>query len=243
MQVEQIKPALIEKLKDTRKSIDAFYASLTQEERDRPGTLKEWQARDIVIHGNEWCKMLNRTLLDIQQGNEPHLEEDYLAFNDRRYEALKDQSWEDTLADIDDTYRQLFEFINQYSPEELTDPEFHAIFKGQTVLSQITGSYINHPEYHLADYEVKNGRGDAAIQRMLKMADSITQFDDSPRTKGTTLYNVACFFCMMDKKEQALENLVIAFENAPDLKPWAREDGDLANLHQDERFQALTETD
>lgn len=243
MQPEQKKSNLLTLLKETRQSIDTFYEQLTPEERERPGTIQVWQAKDIVIHTNEWCKLFNQALADILQGKSPHLEEKYQAFNDQRYEALKHQSWEDTFSDIDATYRQLFTLIDRLTPEELGDPTYHEIFKGQTLLSQLVGYYISHPQYHLADYEVKNGRGKAAIEKMLHVAESVASFDDSPQSKGSTLYNVACFFCMMDQVDDAIAYLKIAFENAPDLKPWAKEDADLEKIHQDKRFLALLEAE
>jgi tetratricopeptide (TPR) repeat protein len=241
MQLDQVKPLLISILKDSKQSIDIFYQSLSEEERARPGSLKEWQAKDIVIHGTEWCKLLNQALLDIQQGNTPYLEEDYLAFNDRKYLETKDLPWKAALAEIGKVYKQALQIIKSLSPQNLIDPQYHPILKGQTVLSQLIGYYYTHPMYHLADYEYKNGRGEAAIDRLIKVVACIDQYDNSPHSRGASRYNVACFFCMADQFPQALDYLQQAFENAPELKTWAREDGDLQKLHQNEQFIALTE--
>ena len=243
MRPENVKNILTNKLKDSLQTTQTFYQSLNEEERSRLGELKNWQARDIVIHFNEWNKLLNQALRAILNQDNPHLEEDYLGFNDQMYLKKHGQSWEKTLADAMAITEEANQIVQSFTPEALLDPNHHPIFKGATIASQIIGYYITHPAYHMADYDLKNGRGDAAIQRMQKLADEIIAHDDSPRARATTQYNIACFYCMMDKLDEALDTLEQAFPDAPDLKSWARKDEDLIKLHQNERFLSITETE
>jgi tetratricopeptide (TPR) repeat protein len=243
MQPQNVNKLLTKKLKDSIQTIQAFYEGLNEEERSRPGELKSWQARDIVIHFNEWNKLLNQALRAILNQETPHLEEDYLAYNDRMYLEKHGQTWEETLANAAAVTEEAIQIVESFTPEALLDPNHHPIFKGATIASQIMGYYITHPSYHLADYDLKNGRGDAAIERMQQIAEEISQYDESPRSKASTLYNVACFFCMMDKLDAALDTLENVFPDAPDLKSWARKDEDLSKLHQNERFLSMTETE
>jgi tetratricopeptide (TPR) repeat protein len=242
MQPQNVKKILIQKLKDSLQTTQVFYQGLNEEERSRLGELKNWQARDIVIHFIEWNKLLNKALRAILNQETPHLEEDYLAYNDQMYLDKHEQSWEDTLTDAAAVTEEARQIVQAFTPEALLDPNYHPIFKGAPITSQIMGYYITHPAYHLADYDLKNGRGDAAIQRLQQITEEISQYDESPRSKASSLYNVACFYCMMDKLDQALDTLEQAFPDAPDLKSWARKDGDLSKLHENERFLSMTET-
>ena len=57
--------------------------------------------------------------------------------------------------------------------------------------------------------------------------------------EGTVLYNVACVFCQLDKKEEALASLTKAWEAGFKDPDWARRDPDLALLHGDPEFDKL----
>jgi hypothetical protein len=77
MQPQNVKKLLTQKLKDSLQTTQVFYQGLNEEERSRLGELKNWQARDIVIHFIEWNKLLNKALRAILNQETPHLEEDY----------------------------------------------------------------------------------------------------------------------------------------------------------------------
>jgi non-specific serine/threonine protein kinase len=57
--------------------------------------------------------------------------------------------------------------------------------------------------------------------------------------EGTVLYNVACVFCQLDKKEEALASLSKAWEAGFRDPDWARRDPDLALVHGDPEFDKL----
>lgn len=56
---------------------------------------------------------------------------------------------------------------------------------------------------------------------------------------GSTLYNVACVFCLMGKKAEALGALKKAWDTGFRDAGWARQDPDLAPLHGDPEFEKL----
>jgi hypothetical protein len=53
------------------------------------------------------------------------------------------------------------------------------------------------------------------------------------------LYNLACAFCMMEKKPEALDALRKAWNAGQKDSDWARRDPDLALLHGDPEFERL----
>ena len=234
------KSIVLELLDESKQAILDFYDNLSEEEKNRKAELKEWQAREYVIHGLSWDKQLNQALEDIQAGKTPHIENDYLAFNDQNYLETEQQTWQETLDELEQVYEKITSIVENMSEDDLINTDFHELFQDQSVAAQVVGYYYSHQIYHLADYHYKNGRGQKAIELMLKMAEWIKTFDESPQAKAYSLYNVACFFTLMDEFEEALKYLEMAFLNAPELKTRAREDADLTKLHEDERFLILT---
>jgi tetratricopeptide (TPR) repeat protein len=57
--------------------------------------------------------------------------------------------------------------------------------------------------------------------------------------EATVLYNLACVFCMMKKKPEALEALRKAWNAGFKEADWARRDPDLSFLHGDPEFEKL----
>jgi len=58
-------------------------------------------------------------------------------------------------------------------------------------------------------------------------------------TEATVLYNVACIFCMLNKKPEALDALAKAWDAGFKDADWARRDPDLALLHSEPEFERL----
>lgn len=240
MNTDEQKSVLLNMLNESKQAILDFYEELSEEEKNRKAELKKWQAKEYIIHGLSWCKQFNQALEDIQTGKEPNIEGDYESFNDQTYLQTEHQTWQETLDEVDDVYAQIIDIIENMSEEDVSRTDYHAIFRDQSVGSQLIGYYYTHQIYHLADYNYQNGRGKKAIELMQKMTDQITKFDESPRAKATSLYNVACFFTLMDQFDDALKYLEMSLPLAEDLKAWAREDPDLTKLRENERFLELT---
>jgi tetratricopeptide (TPR) repeat protein len=57
--------------------------------------------------------------------------------------------------------------------------------------------------------------------------------------EATVLYNLACLFCALHKKDQALDTLRRAWQTGFRESDWARRDPDLALLHGDPEFDRL----
>ncbi|MEQ1354246.1 MAG: protein kinase [Candidatus Acidiferrum sp.] len=82
-----------------------------------------------------------------------------------------------------------------------------------------------------ADY-AKTGREDDAM-RELNLAVTLRA------NEASILYNVACVYCLLKKKSEALDALRKAWEAGSKDSVWARRDPDLAMLHGDPEFERL----
>ena len=76
------------------------------------------------------------------------------------------------------------------------------------------------------------GRGDDAM-REANLALALRP------NEATVLYNLACVFCFLRKKPEALETLRKAWQAGFRESDWARRDPDLALLHGDPEFDRL----
>ena len=82
-----------------------------------------------------------------------------------------------------------------------------------------------------ADY-AKTGREEDAM-RELNLAVTLRA------NEASILYNVACVYCLLKKKAEALDALRKAWEAGSKDSVWARRDPDLAMLHGDPEFERL----
>jgi len=85
---------------------------------------------------------------------------------------------------------------------------------------------------HLAGGYAATGRQEDAV-REANLAVALRPND------ALVLYNVACAFCMMERKPEALDTLRKAWNAGLKDSDWARRDPDLAILHGDPEFERL----
>ena len=85
---------------------------------------------------------------------------------------------------------------------------------------------------HLAGDYLESGRPDDAV-REIHFAVALRPND------GNLLYNVACVYCRMNRREEALDALRRAWDAGLKDADWARRDPDLALLHGDPEFERL----
>ena len=82
-----------------------------------------------------------------------------------------------------------------------------------------------------SDY-AKLGRSDDAL-RELNLAVTLRA------NEASILYNAACLYCALGRKQEALETLRKSWEAGFKDSSWARRDPDLAALHDDPEFNRL----
>ncbi len=85
---------------------------------------------------------------------------------------------------------------------------------------------------HLALNHMRLGRMEEAVKE-INIAVALRPSD------ATLLYNIACIYCGMDRKADALESLRKAYDAGYRNTDWARRDPDLALLHGDPEFERL----
>jgi hypothetical protein len=60
-----------------------------------------------------------------------------------------------------------------------------------------------------------------------------------PTWKANAWYNLACFYSLNGKKDEAIKNLELAFKEKPELKEWSKKDTDIDPLRDEWQYQKL----
>ena len=88
----------------------------------------------------------------------------------------------------------------------------------------------------------RHGRLDDAlgsVEEIRGMLQTAIYNREKKTLRPNDLYNLACVFCQLGKKDEALKTLRRAWETGFQDPGWARRDPDLAILHGDPEFERL----
>ena len=239
MSNESIKPQLIDLLKRARADEAQLIASLTIAEREHVGTLTHWSVKDLVSHLNYWRGSVLARLQMVQRGETPFSTSNYLEMNDQNFEATRYLTWAETLEDSERTFDELVSIVSSFSEQDLTEPQRYEWRKGEPLWTFIRGNAFDHPEAHIAQYYFDHGDRARALAMQRELADLTMQVDPSPHSRGTAIYNLACFLALNGETAEAIKNLRESFVQRPDLIEFSNEDSDLNALRELPEYQAL----
>ena len=229
-------------LADVRAEEQALWDSLRDEECNATGEIDRWAPKDHLAHATFWTERLVTQLQAATGGEPPESIEDYQKTNDEVFEANKNRNWEDVLAWATDVNRQFHTALDAVSEEVLEDTTGSAGTGGRPLWQNVALS-MYHPIHHIADIYLERGDFQSAQSLQERVAEGLAALDDSDAWQGTMQYNLACFFALHDKPQQALSFLKIAFKRAPNLIEWSKQDSDLDSLRELPEFQALVVDD
>lgn len=226
-------------LQNSRRMVMDYLHSLSEVERGSSGTWEVWAPKDHLSHINYWERRVVEMLSYLSRGQNPPVYPHYEECNRQNFDETTDKTVEALIREFEGVQGSIALVLNRFSEEDLRTVGKHPFDKETTLLAYIIGNYYSHPLTHLADAYLK--LGDATIVNRLgdQMVRDILSLDDSPRMRGTVLYNRACLFALTGKGTQALENLRQSIGYRPDLKQWAKDDTDLASLREMPEFIAL----
>jgi hypothetical protein len=234
------KPKLLERLQRGHADALALVDTLGAAERNRPGTYQRWSAKDVIAHVTAWQGRLLEILAALERGDTPPDFWDELdELNRATYEATRERTWDDVLADFERVFETLVAHVERLDERRLTDKGYYATKGGRLLWSVINGNSFAHLETHLSGYYAQHhdlARANA-IQEMLAGAQAA--LDDTPVARGTALYNLACHYALTGQAAPALARLREALPLNPDLVAWSRQDEDLVSLHGTPEYEAL----
>ena len=211
---------LVEMLTVTRSAENDLFNALAVTEREAPGRIGEWSAKDVRAHLAAW-----RTIEVHRLAGEPdgtNLDDTDDSANARIQAERAGWSWERVTTDADASVDALAAAIRATSLDDLARTE--GLFDG------ITSTSVNHALGHLGEIAELSGSG-ARYKAFLAEVEAIVGRGRIPqRDTGVLRYNLACFRALDGDLAGARTLLRAAFAARPDMVEFATGDPDLADL-------------
>ena len=221
---------LIQLLERTREEEELYIARLSLQEREQPGRVDGWSAKDLMAHLAAW-RLREADRLETAHGDgtrSPDAEPD--TENARIWAEYAGKTWDEVRQALALGHRRLVDSVQALTDDELTDPERFAWQSGQPLWRGVVGNGCTHPVMHLADAYVKRAQADYAATMMEDVSTRLAELEDAPRWIGVVRYNLACFYALAGEKARGIDLLREALQLHPGLTEWSKEDPDLASL-------------
>lgn len=216
-----------------------LFAGLTPEVRDSFGTWEDWAPKDFLAHIMYWQ---GTDLERLDAPDDPPATDggDFEARNHENYLRHEKRSYGEISGEAEHIFDGLIERLRRLDDEQLTATERYRAYPGTSIYARISGNGYAHVVEHLAKLYIRQGQSDKALKLQQAAAERWLAFDPSPRSRGTTLYNLACFFALNQQPTRAIEYLAQAFPLRPDLLEFSKQDSDLDSLRDLAAYRALT---
>jgi hypothetical protein len=235
-----LKDRVLDLLRDAHATKQAFVNNLSEGERTEKGTPALWSAKDHVAHITMWQQRTVRRLDAGEQGEPPITDhEEELRLNEQTFQEQHDRSWQDVLADSEQTFAQLVGHIEKLTDDELLDPNRFHWQLGRSLASRLASGSFYHLLAHLAQYCADRKDIARANQIHEQIADKLIKAGDEFMGRPYVVYNLACHYATTDQADKALPLLSEAFQIEPSLVEWAKQDSDMDPLRNNPAFQAL----
>jgi hypothetical protein len=117
------KDQLLKRLEKAWATITESYAGLSNAQLMEPGVMGEWSVKDILAHVTTWEEEALKYLPLILSGGRPPR---YIqfggidAFNAQMVEQKRDTALSDVLRQLDETHRQLLDYLQSVPEEHFT---------------------------------------------------------------------------------------------------------------------------
>ncbi len=232
------KTDLLELLHEAKTEERNFVAGLTADQHAEVGTLQCWSGKDTVAHVTFWNENLRKRLAANEQGEPPPDFSNGDQLNDEAFALRHDLTWDQVTANFDEALAVLTAWTEAFPEDRLTDPNDAFARSGNPVWASLIGNAWEHATTHFADYYRQRGDIDRA-SRMYEAAIERAGKLGGGRARGTSLYNMACFYATTHQTAKALSTLAEALRLTPDLTDWSKEDADLLSLHDAPEYKAL----
>jgi hypothetical protein len=157
------KPSLLEALRAELDRWEELLAGMSESEITAPHLPSVWSTKDVIAHLMAWQQVsiarLEAALLDKDQefpgwleGTDPFeadTAENRDDFNNRIYEAYRQQSWPSVHRAWRDGFRRFLELGDAIPEDQMMDTKKYSWLRGYPLSSVLEGSYEHHHEHFM----------------------------------------------------------------------------------------------
>ncbi len=237
--MEDHKSRLIALLETFHEKQAQIWEHMTEEQRNRIGTVEEWAAKDHLAHASFWTERLV-VQLKIAAGDASSEELDaYKKTNEQTFQDFKELPWSKIREWCEAVQDQLMAHLEVLSAEDLGDPKRYEWTNNRPLWWGVVFTAVYHNLQHACEILKICGRADQVIGLQEQFASEMEAMEDSDEWRGTTKYNLACYYALDGNPDAAITTLTKALGLNPSLIQWSKEDSDLDSLREFADFQAL----
>lgn len=210
----------------TRRAEREIFDALDEPTLHRPIRPGDWAPKDFQAHLTAWKARQADRYAALREGRElPPATQEEDEMNAAFRAARVDWSWPDVVAEANEVADRLVEEIRAADPDALRAADH--------VIAGTFGNGLLHALTHFrwlleAGVPIDAARVQAFVDETLSLV-SAPSLPDSDRAIGA--YDIACFYALTGRPDDARRLLREAFRLSPDLIQFSKTDADLVSLH------------
>jgi rhodanese-related sulfurtransferase len=114
------KTELLDLFNKTRDTFQTFVLSRSESDKEEVGIPKAWSAKDLLANCAFWMQYMVERMEYYQQAKLPPRYVDFDALNQKTFEINYNRSWQEILAYLDDSLKNLIAKVGEFSEGELS---------------------------------------------------------------------------------------------------------------------------
>lgn len=213
-------------------------ALLSDEERAKKGSSKDWSIKDTVAHIGHWYGIMADDL-DGPRDKKPVDYGDFTTINEKIFREHQNQSWDEVMGLLDRSIERIIATLITFTAKELMDEQEFRWTEGKPLWRWVAGIGYNHATGHLGEVYRARGQAGHAVHLAKRSMHLLNDLIDDPSWHGVNNYNIACAYAISGEGEKAIPFLKTAFKENPKLMAAAKSDGELESIRKMDQFKAL----
>lgn len=231
------KKTLVRLLNYSRACLQEFADSIPESEHHLVGEPDHWTAKDHLAHIAHWQADCNHRLA--KREKQPPQATDVDKENLKVFLQYRDKSWLEIRKMLDDTFQEFSRDLRLLSEEELLSNTIMPTISNRALWQTIVGNGIIHCLSHLGMVYSERGDKHKTIEIEETILEDMQSLDETPKWRGTNIYNLACAYSLAGFSDKAIEHLRQSLEMNPELTEWSSHDPDLASIRDLPEYKIL----
>ncbi len=223
MEQSLLKPVLLDLLDFAQSRQQMLLAELNDSEREVPGTMDLWAARDHVAHITFWKRHLSLTLAALVRSEKPPFKGNVEMLNPQVFEEQRNRPLSDILLEAEQVHAGLISHLQHFTDDDLArdlqlahEEENGAIAENQPLWSFILSQGFWHPLEHFTQFYLDHDNVQHATCIQQAWAERVALPSVSHIIQSIGLYTLALFYATTKQEAHSQEALRQALTLNPD---------------------------